>query len=280
MDYKQLELKDLGRIKAALQADPISLSDYSFGNLWMWNPLRSYHLSESKGLIIIKYIENGRTGFLFPIGRGPKIDLVIELMEEAKGAKIPFYMRAIPDQLHFPYPLILEPGHCDYIYNYEDLLYLPGNHYQAKRNLIHQFTAAYSFEYRAIEPDLIPQIEELETKWFVQHGVEKEHQGALHLIRSFFQLPLLGGVLLVDNQVIAYTIAEYLNSEMLVIHIEKALTEYKGVYQMINQEFLKHQRQVTFVNREEDLTLPNLQKIKKSYHPVRLENKFTLSLPA
>ncbi len=64
---------------------------------------------------------------------------------------------------------------------------------------------------------------------------------------------------------------------MLVIHVEKALNGYKGAYAMINQQMLKHLAPVPFVNREEDLGLDNLTKVKQSYHPLRLEKKYLLT---
>jgi hypothetical protein len=37
---------------------------------------------------------------------------------------------------------------------------------------------------------------------------------------------------------VAYTVAEALTRDMLLIHFEKGDTQYKGIYQAINQKFL------------------------------------------
>ncbi|MDO7204125.1 phosphatidylglycerol lysyltransferase domain-containing protein [Paraclostridium bifermentans] len=40
-----------------------------------------------------------------------------------------------------------------------------------------------------------------------------------------------------DNKLEAFTIGEYINEDMALIHIEKANPEIRGLYQYINQQF-------------------------------------------
>lgn len=270
-EWKPLELQDKQRIDQALKSDPLPLSDYSFTNLWMWNQVRSYQIASIDSFICIKYGDI----FLYPLGKGSRNAIIKKLIKENP----PFTMRAIPENAGLEIPLIPEPMRFDYIYLYEDLLNLPGNAYQPKRNLIHQFTSHYAFEYRKIDQALIPQIQEMEKQWFDTHekknlSVQNEHEAILHVLNDFAALDTIGGALLVEGQVIAYTLAEYITPDMLVIHIEKALTAYKGAYQMIQAQFLSHSTPVMYVNREEDLGIPNLIKIKESYHPIRFEKKY------
>lgn len=261
--WHPLSLQDKEKINQA----PLFLSDYSFTNLWMWNSVRSYKIATIDGFLCIRYNDT----FLYPLGVGPRTKIVQTLIEHYS----PLTMRAIPEHADLDLSLIEDRDHFDYIYLYDDLLHLPGNNYQSKRNLIHQFTSHYPFEYRSIDAALIPQIEVMEKTWFKNHKtIKQEHQAILHLLKSFHLLDAIGGALLVNGQVIAYTIAEYLSPDCLVIHIEKALTSYKGAYQMIQNQFLQHIKPVTYINREEDLGLPNLIKMKQSYHPIRFEKKY------
>lgn len=275
MSWTALNLSDKARIEKAIKNNSLVLSDYSFTNLWMWNQVRCYQIALVDSFLCLKYIEDGKEVFLYPLGRGSRNQVIQKLMDMRS-----FHMRAIPENAAISLPLSPEVSHYDYIYRYEDLLNLAGNEYQPKRNLIHQFTNNYTFEYLPIDTYLIPQIRKMEQIWFEEHegspGLEKEHQGVLHLLDEFEHLNALGAAILVDGKVIAYTIGEYLTNDMLLIHIEKAHTAYKGAYQMINQQFLKTVRPVLFVNREEDLGLPNIAKIKQSYHPLRFEKKFVL----
>ena len=70
-----------------------------------------------------------------------------------------------------------------------------------------------------------------------------------------------------------------MNSGTAVTHIEKANTEFKGIYQAINNYAAVNQlKTYAFVNREEDLGHAGLRKAKLSYNPVRLEEKYHIEL--
>lgn len=277
MSFRPLELEDRTIIEEALQQNPLSLSDYSFTNLWMWNSLRSYQILQLDDFVCLKFNQDGKEIHLYPIGNGSRMQFMSKLVSLQKD-KSQFTMRAIPENASLNYPLKEELNRSDYIYLFDKLLKLPGNRYQAKRNLIHQFTDEYDFEYQKITPELIPKIKEMESKWFLNHNeAEKEHHAVMQVLDDYFHLNATGGAILVDGAVIAYSFAEYLTNEMLLIHVEKALAEFKGSYQMMNQQLLMNLEPVRFVNREEDLGLSNLRKIKNSYHPIRLEKKYHLT---
>ena len=62
---------------------------------------------------------------------------------------------------------------------------------------------------------------------------------------------------------------------MAVIHIEKANSEFRGLYQFINQQFLIHEfPDAVLVNREDDVGLEGLRKSKMSYNPIGFARKF------
>jgi len=74
-------------------------------------------------------------------------------------------------------------------------------------------------------------------------------------------------------------VAEGLTKETIVIHFEKGNTQYKGIYQAINQMFLAHSAgHFAKVNREQDLDDLGLRKAKLSYHPVEFLQKYRVTL--
>ena len=90
---------------------------------------------------------------------------------------------------------------------------------------------------------------------------------------------LTGGVIQVDDLIVAYTIAERLSPDTIVIHYEKGCPDYKGVYQAINQMFLAHLNgQYQWVNREQDLGEEGLRKAKLSYNPVEFLKKYRVTV--
>ena len=100
------------------------------------------------------------------------------------------------------------------------------------------------------------------------------------IFKSWDQLSgALGGAILVDGVMAAYTVAEALTDETVVIHFEKGDTQYKGVYQAINQMFLAHlDKGFRLVNREQDLDDEGLRKAKLSYHPVDFLKKYQITV--
>jgi len=96
---------------------------------------------------------------------------------------------------------------------------------------------------------------------------------------SIFSNGVKGGVILIDGKVEAFTLGEPLNSDTVVIHIEKANPAFEGLYSVINQAFLEsHWSGFTYVNREQDLGQEGLRKSKESYFPHRMINKYTIGL--
>ena len=63
----------------------------------------------------------------------------------------------------------------------------------------------------------------------------------------------------------------------MVVHIEKALTEYEGAYTMINQQFVEHEcSDVIYINREDDAGDEGLRQAKLSYRPAFMVEKGTV----
>jgi len=285
-EWKILSLSDKTIIKAAIQEAQIPLSDYSFTNLWMWHASRNYSWKKEDSSLCLKFYEKEKLFYLYPLGIGSQLNVIRTLQRDHDT---PFTMRAIPeyalkDLEEFNAFIKEERDRFDYIYNFQDLNTLSGNSYQAKRNFIHQFENNYSYEYLGISESILVPLIALEKEWFSDHpepslSMQQEHAACLRALNDFKALNYTGGALFIDNKAIAYSFAEKTTKDMLVVHVEKALKEYKGAYVMMGHELLKHFEPVDYVNKEEDLGLHNLAKIKHSYHPIRLEKKFSLSIP-
>ena len=80
---------------------------------------------------------------------------------------------------------------------------------------------------------------------------------------------IMGGALRIDGKIVAYVIAEDLGDGTVIIHFEKGFyfDKYKGVYQGINQIFLKNSKEFILVNREQDMGIEGLRQAKMTYNP-------------
>ena len=154
--------------------------------------------------------------------------------------------------------------------------------YQKKRNLIHQFQNSHTFKSEAVS------IKNLNTiKQLYDLIVENEHKSTMlhseslalaYLLTHFSDLKHEGIILYIDEQAVAFGLYERQDSETAVIHFEKALKDYKGLYQVINQELAKkiESQGYTYINREEDLGIEGLRQAKQSYFPIQLQAAYTL----
>lgn len=97
------------------------------------------------------------------------------------------------------------------------------------------------------------------------------------IFENFTLLNIKGGLLKIENKVIAYTLGEELTKDMFVIHVEKADEEYSGSYQAINAIFLEKEcLEYKYVNREDDSGVLGIKKAKESYHPVEMQKKYKI----
>ncbi|MFH1617769.1 MAG: phosphatidylglycerol lysyltransferase domain-containing protein, partial [Candidatus Margulisiibacteriota bacterium] len=95
---------------------------------------------------------------------------------------------------------------------------------------------------------------------------------------NFEALGLAGGGIFIGGKLQAFTVGTRLNPQTAVIHFETANPDYKGLSQVVNQEFVINEwSKMKYINREQDLGIPGLRKAKLSYHPHHLVNKYTIS---
>jgi RimJ/RimL family protein N-acetyltransferase len=89
-----------------------------------------------------------------------------------------------------------------------------------------------------------------------------------------FSLGQVGGYLSVDGKIIAMSIGEVVG-QTLIVHIEKALTEYAGAYPTMASEFAKAfaNENVKLINREEDCGEKGLRTSKLQYQPLEVKDK-------
>jgi hypothetical protein len=110
-------------------------------------------------------------------------------------------------------------------------------------------------------------------------SLSAENSAILRILKNREKLKgLTGGAIIVGQEMAAYTIAEKLTNDTLLIHFEKGSPDYKGIYQAVNQMFLQHSDvKFTTVNREQDLDDEGLRKAKLSYHPSDFIKKYRVN---
>ena len=88
-------------------------------------------------------------------------------------------------------------------------------------------------------------------------------------------LELEGIAIFVDNTPAAFSLGEVKNDEYL-LHFAKGNIHYKGIYQYLFKETAKAFSATKWINMEQDLGKPQLNKMKRSYYPDHLLKKYTV----
>ena len=190
--------------------------------------------------------------------------------------------KAFPDRFNF----VSDRDYADYIYLRSDLSTLKGKKFQPKRNHLNKFRSNYpNYTYKPLTSDLIPACLELETQWCranncaENQALENERRSMTAALQHLEQLDVIGGVLYVEDEIVAFTFGAPINQTTFDTCVEKANTAVEGAYAMINYEFANHiPSQYIYINREEDLGLEGLRKAKLSYQPEVILEKYMAEL--
>lgn len=267
-----------------LRATPQVSSDYSFINLWAWADEHGLSWAWADGLVWIRQSKPA-LAYWAPVGPWAAIDWQ-KMMPRMLGLsfiRLPETLALLLEQAHPQARIRTTRDHWDYLYAVPELVALAGNRFHAKLNLLHQFHKGYLWSYHPLDRGLVEQVLAMQSQWCAWRDCESsaelaaEDRAIAKVLRSSAALPsLLGGTLLVDSKVVAFTVAEPLQPDTLVIHFEKGMGNYKGVYQAINREFLAAQSGYAWVNREQDLGNEGLRQAKLSYNPVDFVRKYEL----
>ncbi len=275
----------------------LQVSELNFTNFFMWRDYYKISFSiVNDFLCIISMMDSSNPFCYFPIGDYNRVDelkcAIYHLQEYFSEMGWQFTIRRVTgvqlaalDKLGFCYNSVEDRDNFDYLYSIKSLSTLAGKKLDGKRNHINKFKKLYTFEYEEITEQNISDCRDILENWCNQrnyrndYSLVAERRANLDLLDNYRLLNLKGAIIKVDGIPQAFTVGEQLNSNTVVIHIEKANAEIHGLYPLINQQFLANQwTQFEYVNREQDLGLEGLRKAKLSYNPSGFVEKYTVEL--
>ena len=179
--------------------------------------------------------------------------------------------------------LVPDLNHFEYVYRALDLAELPGKKYLKIRSQINKFRKNYRHTVEPITPGNREEVMEFLIKWCECKRCEDnfvlahEIEAVFYAIEHFTELPLRGLLIRVDSQVGAISLFERLNADTALIHFEKGLPDYEGIYKAINAETAAVlASEVEYINRESDLGVSGLREAKLRYHPHHMVEVYSL----
>ena len=286
LDFTPLSMERMEEYSELFALSKEKASDYSFINIWGWSEERRYEWAFGNGLCWLLLTSGVEPVYWAPVGDWDRADW-LELMRGlfAPGTVFERTPQALADiwveRMGEHVRLEEQRSEWEYLYSYKAMATLSGNKMHKKKNLLNQFVKLYDYVYAPICPKCIGVIREMQHEWYEWRGCEEspgltaENIAIARVLDQWENLPgILGGSLSVGGKTIAYTVAEDLGNGVVVIHFEKGLDTYKGVYQAINQMFLANTSGFEIVNREQDMGFQGIRQAKESYNPVGFLKKY------
>ena len=284
-----------------LRCDEYS-SDMSFVILWAWQDFFGYEIAGEPELLWMRQTKPDLK-WLAPAGSWQRNDWEKQLLDHV-GAEADFIdvpkalvtiwqeqlgdrITAVEDRAGFEYlhraAHLKHPIHAgfEYLYSVEELATLAGNKHMKRRNRVNKFRREHDARYLTLTPEMTGRVRELQQSWthdeneFMTKMLAAEGEGILRVLDHWTEMDMIGGAIELDGRLIAYTLAEPVNDDLIMIHYEKGLPECHEVYQVINKDFCANDAKTfKIANREEDMGDEGLRHAKLAYGPCGFVEKY------
>jgi len=283
-DFTTLDIGLKSNLHPRLSLTFDGVSEFTFSGLYLFRKKYNYRISRNgpDGGFIISGEQNSKEGkktfFMTPCA-APEREILESLFETHD------YWKNISENVLSPVRddlsgIIIEEDrdNFDYLYNRSELAELPGKKFHKKKNHVNNFLLNYpDYEQKQLNAALIPVALEILEKWRLSRSEDGDYNAAKEALEMFDSLTLRGSVFFVNGKPAAYCLGESISrGKMFAIHFEKAIEEYRGIYQFVNQAFAASlPRFFTQINREQDLGNEGLRQAKMTYRPCGFVKKYT-----
>ncbi|MBQ7456524.1 MAG: DUF2156 domain-containing protein [Desulfovibrio sp.] len=288
LTFSPITLSNTSTYYAYWDKTPCHSIDYTLPNLFGWRDYFALSIAESPNLYWI-HQEKPTPCFWAPLGAWEDVDWEAELALLPKPLtmiRVPAPLLTVLEQ-RVPAKLTVEEarGQWEYLYRRNDLIDLSGKAFHKKKTHCSNFIRTYGEpDYRPINDAIVEDVLALEDEWCQWHECDaspslRAENAAINQVLSHWGSfrNLLGGALYVNDKICAFSLGERLDATSIGVHYEKGLLGYKGIYQTINREFVRHtDAHILSINRAQDLDEEGLRQAKLSYNPSDFIKKYTV----
>ncbi len=269
----------------------IKICDISAGTRYLWGNEYTVDYSIVNNTLIMKDTANYKNYFYYPLGENAQGALEeIEKYSLARYGELNFCCidqatLEILKNRYFDIEYTYDRDWCDYIYNYQDFVTYFGKRFSGQRNHVNKFKNLYgNYLFRELTENDFSFIKSFIEKYQRQAMLSRwtavqEDKNVLDFALNFSQLNQRAGGIFYGEELIALAIGEVIG-DTLIVHVEKGLKEYNGVYPTLAQEFAKMFSgcELKYINREEDCGDMGLRTSKTQYHPIEIREKYLVKV--
>ncbi|WP_157949879.1 DUF2156 domain-containing protein [Vallitalea okinawensis] len=297
MEFKPVDLQDDHLLQPFFHLTTEGICEYNTNIMYLWYNVYKTHFCIEDDILFLKQDYKGREYALMPICKPNDYKKAFDHMQDhinASGYPLemycvePEFAQFVEEHYEEHFEVYPDRDSFDYIYEGDALRLLKGKKYHKKRNHINAFKKDFDkrYLYKRLSAEDKEDCCELLKKWRTQKTdspydqIQGEILGIKRVFEHLEESNVKVGGIYIDGQLEAFSMGSYLNSkkEMAVIHVEKANPDIRGLYPMINQEFLLAEfPDVPFVNREEDLGIEGIRQAKLTYRPIRFAEKYNIT---
>ena len=292
MTFHPLALSDREAMQAVTLPSGRRNCNYTFANLVGWQFWYYTEVCVLENAVVLRYTFDGQQAYMVCASEALSLELIEALFNDSNGdltligledsqvAQLSILRsssaRLLPTgRKNSKLSTNIEPvrDQYDYIYRRTDLATLHGRHLDAKRNHIHRFREEHpDFEYRPLTPEFFDECRQLTEIWQEDKGGSDTINAEKKVMETIFSnwdaLGMIGGSIYVDGRMVAFTYGAAVTTDTFDVCVEKADRHVEGAFAIINQQFAEHlPEQYIYLNREEDMGIPDLRQAKLSYHP-------------
>lgn len=279
-DFHKPTIEDYDILKDIFSKYQPQSFEFTAGSIVGWSSYYNVEISYVDDCFVSKVI--GENSFCYPFGKNHK-RVFQEIMNNYESPSFFSLLETEKNEIEEMYPNVFDfykvRDEYEYVYKQEELANLKGKKNHAKRNHISYFMKNNNWSYEAIDENNINECVNMYNEWYganiERDGIEVERISFDFWIKNYFSFDFRGGLIRVDGKVIAFTFGEKINDKTFDTHIEKADINYRGAYQIINNQFaLNSLSDFEYINREDDTGSLSLRQSKLSYHPCYLIKKY------
>jgi hypothetical protein len=304
-ELRRLEWTDRDAVTRFVGSLSSSHSDVSFIGVWAYDLDHEIEIGELHGNLVIKLIDYFTHLPVYSfVGRGDPDRTALALLDlagaigERRLGMVHEDCAAGLDPTRFQ--LTEEPDQADYLYSVDRLAELAGPEYTKARREISGFGRKHAaLVTRPIDitsGELRPAILELATRCDAEKPAGQACSGTaacdpgIGLARARGALArLLGADVHADefpaigvfdgDHLVGYRILEIMRDGTAMSHFQAAPKRYSGIHHHLMREGARalRARGVALLNEEQDLGLPGLRFFKRSFRPIAMVKKFSVT---
>lgn len=296
--FKRMSIEDAGAVDTYTARFP-SYSDYSFSSLWAWDVKENRELSQLNGNLVVKFTDYASAEpFVSFLGATEPLRTATTLLEYCESLGLPPALHLVPESSvrelqNGPLEVAEDRANFDYIYLTRAMSEMAGGAYRTKRQCLNAFERQHgqaSFELRPVTDRAARGVvRAIAGAWrdrretgMSERGLDYELAAIERILALGSRRPLLLAVVSIEGEPTSFRLEELSHGITSIAHFGKTAVPTKGENEYLSRAMARHllQRDVIYLNWEQDLGIASLRASKSSYAPSSFLRKFTVARAA